>query len=240
MVSTNRRRFVVGIHKYCFVAGVALAGRILRVPLFAFSNTKEERTHKVDPTNRQVLEIIVKQLGIDPKKVRAKSRLVKDLGASPTDVRAIITAIEKRFNIQIPEADSARILTLRDAVLYVKSHGKSSSSKADSSDVITEPARTLEPSQIPPSYVIGAACVGVKDTACVDACPVDCIHPKKEETGFAKSEQLFIDPWECIHCTACVPVCPVSAVFAPDKSLPAKWEPFVQKNALYFAAAHRR
>jgi ferredoxin len=30
------------------------------------------------------------------------------------------------------------------------------------------------------AYVIAEPCFGVKDTACVDACPVDCIHPKKE------------------------------------------------------------
>ena len=29
------------------------------------------------------------------------------------------------------------------------------------------------------TYVIAGPCIGVKDTACVDACPVDCIHPKK-------------------------------------------------------------
>jgi NAD-dependent dihydropyrimidine dehydrogenase PreA subunit len=29
-------------------------------------------------------------------------------------------------------------------------------------------------------YIIAEPCIGVKDTACVDACPVDCIHPKKD------------------------------------------------------------
>ena len=33
------------------------------------------------------------------------------------------------------------------------------------------------------AYVIAEPCIGTKDTACVDACPVDCIHPKKDETG---------------------------------------------------------
>ena len=30
------------------------------------------------------------------------------------------------------------------------------------------------------AFVIAEPCIGVKDTACVDACPVDCIHPKKD------------------------------------------------------------
>ena len=64
------------------------------------------------------------------------------------------------------------------------------------------------------AYVIAEPCIGTKDTACVDACPVDCIHPKKDEAAYADSEMLYIDPIECIDCGACVPVCPVSAIFA--------------------------
>ena len=37
------------------------------------------------------------------------------------------------------------------------------------------------------AYVIAEPCIGTKDTACVDACPVDCIHPKKDEDGFEAS-----------------------------------------------------
>jgi len=50
------------------------------------------------------------------------------------------------------------------------------------------------------AYVIAEPCIGTKDTACVDACPVDCIHPKKDEADHAEAEQLFIDPVECIDC----------------------------------------
>jgi NAD-dependent dihydropyrimidine dehydrogenase PreA subunit len=83
------------------------------------------------------------------------------------------------------------------------------------------------------AYVIAEPCIGTKDTACVDACPVDCIHPKKDEDGFATSDQLFIDPVECIDCGACVPACPVSAIFAQD-DLPEKWASFTAKNAAHF------
>ena len=83
------------------------------------------------------------------------------------------------------------------------------------------------------AYVIAEPCIGTKDTACVDACPVDCIHPKKDEPAFATSEMLYIDPVECIDCGACVPVCPVSAIFALD-DLPEKWKQFTEKNAAYY------
>jgi ferredoxin len=44
---------------------------------------------------------------------------------------------------------------------------------------------------------------------------------------------LYIDPVECIDCGACVPVCPVSAIFALD-DLPEKWAEFAQENAAHF------
>jgi len=83
------------------------------------------------------------------------------------------------------------------------------------------------------AYVIAEPCIGVKDTACVDACPVDCIHPKKDEVGFEEPAQLYIDPVECIDCGACVPVCPVSAIFAVD-DLQDEWRHFAQINAQHF------
>jgi NAD-dependent dihydropyrimidine dehydrogenase PreA subunit len=83
------------------------------------------------------------------------------------------------------------------------------------------------------AYVIAEPCIGTKDSACVDACPVDCIHPKKDEAGYTESDQLFIDPVECIDCGACVPVCPVTAIFAAD-DLPEKWAEYTAKNAAHF------
>ena len=83
------------------------------------------------------------------------------------------------------------------------------------------------------AYVIAEPCIGTKDTACVDACPVDCIHPKKDSPAYAEEEMLYIDPVECIDCGACVPVCPVSAIFALD-DLPEKWKAFTERNAKYF------
>ena len=44
------------------------------------------------------------------------------------------------------------------------------------------------------TYVIAEPCIGVKDTACVDVCPVDCIHPTKNEAEeFEKENKLYID-----------------------------------------------
>jgi NAD-dependent dihydropyrimidine dehydrogenase PreA subunit len=84
------------------------------------------------------------------------------------------------------------------------------------------------------AYVIAEPCIGTKDTACVDACPVDCIHPKEDDEGSNRAPQLYIDAETCICCAACVPVCPVSAIYA-EEDLPSGWEHFVQINAEHFA-----
>lgn len=83
------------------------------------------------------------------------------------------------------------------------------------------------------AYSIAEPCINVKDTACVDVCPVDCIHPKKEEPDFANAFQLYIDPNECIDCGACEPVCPVEAIFE-NEALPEKWKHFAKANADYY------
>ena len=83
------------------------------------------------------------------------------------------------------------------------------------------------------AYIICEPCIGTKDTACVDVCPVDCIHPRKDEPAFATAEQLFIHPDECIDCGACVPACPVEAIFAFDET-PDKWKDYVAKNSMFY------
>ena len=83
------------------------------------------------------------------------------------------------------------------------------------------------------AYIICEPCVGTKDSACVDVCPVDCIHPRKDEPGFAAAEMLYIHLDECIDCGACVPACPVEAIFSLDET-PHKWSGFIGKNRGYY------
>ena len=75
------------------------------------------------------------------------------------------------------------------------------------------------------THIIAEPCVNVKDKACVEVCPVDCIH----ESADGNSDMLYIDPQECIDCGACVPACPVEAIF-PMEELPEKWNAFIKKN----------
>ena len=57
------------------------------------------------------------------------------------------------------------------------------------------------------AYVIGSSCTGA-ETACLDACPADCIYRKSN----GAKPQLYISAAECIDCGACALVCPESAI----------------------------
>jgi len=76
------------------------------------------------------------------------------------------------------------------------------------------------------TYVIAQPCVDIKDRACIDECPVDCIYegPRK----------LYIHPDECVDCGACEPVCPVDAIFV-DTEVPDSWHGYLGVEAEVFA-----
>jgi ferredoxin len=71
------------------------------------------------------------------------------------------------------------------------------------------------------AYVVTEPCFGCKYTDCVVVCPCDC---------FREGDQmLFIHPDECIDCDACLPECPVEAIFY-EGNVPEKWKDFVTLN----------
>ena len=75
------------------------------------------------------------------------------------------------------------------------------------------------------TYTICEPCIDVKDLACVDECPVDCIYEGPR--------MLYIQPDECVDCAACEPVCPVTAIFYED-DVPGEWNQFTPINAEFF------
>ena len=83
------------------------------------------------------------------------------------------------------------------------------------------------------AYVITEPCIGTKDSACVDVCPVDCIHPRKDEAEFAEATMLYVHPEECIDCGACVPACPVAAIYESIDATPPNQKDLIEANAIY-------
>ncbi len=72
------------------------------------------------------------------------------------------------------------------------------------------------------TFVVTENCKACRFTDCVAVCPVECFHG--DET------MLYIDPEECIDCGACVPECPVEAIF-DETDLPEELSAWTQINA---------
>ncbi len=77
------------------------------------------------------------------------------------------------------------------------------------------------------TLVVCEPCRDCKYTDCVTVCPCDCFYQD--------DQQLYIDPEHCIDCDACMPECPVEAIF-PEAAVPAAWTSFIQLNAERVAA----
>ena len=78
------------------------------------------------------------------------------------------------------------------------------------------------------TYVIASPCIDIKDGACQDVCPVECIY----EGG----RMMYIQPDECIDCGLCLSVCPVDAIYA-EAELPAHESDFRLANSEFFGQA---
>jgi ferredoxin len=71
------------------------------------------------------------------------------------------------------------------------------------------------------TFVVTDNCKKCRFTDCVAVCPVDCFH--------ADDEMLYIDPEECIDCGACVPECPVEAIY-DEAQLPEHLHDWIKIN----------
>jgi ferredoxin len=78
------------------------------------------------------------------------------------------------------------------------------------------------------AFVVAQPCSGCKYTDCVVVCPCDCFHEGEQ--------MLYIDPEECIDCEACVPECPVEAIFY-EEDLPEEWAAYKELNATMAAVS---
>ena len=74
-------------------------------------------------------------------------------------------------------------------------------------------------------YIITSLCTN--DGACVEVCPVACIHT------MPGAPQFYIDPDVCIDCEQCEIVCPVDAIFK-DVDIPAEHVGSIEVNAAFF------
>ncbi len=70
----------------------------------------------------KVKEIIVEQLGVADTAVTLEASFIDDLGADSLDIVELIMALEEEFDIEIPDADAEKVVTVNDVVDYIKDH----------------------------------------------------------------------------------------------------------------------
>jgi acyl carrier protein len=68
----------------------------------------------------KVKEIIVEQLGVDESQVDESASFVDDLGADSLDIVELVMAFEENFDLDIPDEDAEKIITVKDAVDYIE------------------------------------------------------------------------------------------------------------------------
>ena len=72
----------------------------------------------------RIKEIIVEQLGVSPDQVKPEGRFIDDLGADSLDTVELIMALEEEFNVEIPDEDAEKMVTVGDAMNYLKENIK--------------------------------------------------------------------------------------------------------------------
>ena len=69
-----------------------------------------------------VKEVVIEQLDCDPAEVKEDSKFIEDLGADSLDVVELVMALEEKFDIEIPDEDAEKILTVVDAINYIENN----------------------------------------------------------------------------------------------------------------------
>ena len=70
----------------------------------------------------KVKGIIVEQLGAVEENISLESSFIDDLGADSLDIVELIMALEEEFDIEIPDSDAEKVVTVNDVVEYIKEH----------------------------------------------------------------------------------------------------------------------
>jgi acyl carrier protein len=70
----------------------------------------------------RVKTIVVEQLGVAEAEVTPEASFVEDLGADSLDVVELVMALEEEFDVEIPDEDAEKIITVGEAVKYLDAH----------------------------------------------------------------------------------------------------------------------
>ena len=68
----------------------------------------------------RVKKIIIEQLGVTEASVTMEASFIDDLGADSLDIVELVMALEEEFDLEIPDADAEKVVTVGDVVEYIK------------------------------------------------------------------------------------------------------------------------
>ena len=71
-----------------------------------------------------VRDVVVEQLGVDPQAVKLESKIIEDLGADSLDVVELVMALEEKFEVEIPDSEAEKLVSIQDVVNYIEKLGK--------------------------------------------------------------------------------------------------------------------
>jgi acyl carrier protein len=69
---------------------------------------------------QEVIDIIVEQLGVDPKDVQPEKSFIEDLNADSLDLTELIMTFEERFGFEISEEEAEKLKTVGDVIHYIQ------------------------------------------------------------------------------------------------------------------------
>lgn len=70
----------------------------------------------------RVINLIIEQLGVNQDEVTPEASFIEDLGADSLDTVELVMAFEEEFDIEIPDEDAEKIVRVKDAIAYIKTH----------------------------------------------------------------------------------------------------------------------
>lgn len=70
----------------------------------------------------KVKEIVVEQLGVDENLVKEEATFIDDLSADSLDIVELVMSLEEAFEMEIPDTEAEKIVTVGDVVQYIKSN----------------------------------------------------------------------------------------------------------------------
>jgi len=70
----------------------------------------------------RVINLIVEQLGVSQDEITSEASFIEDLGADSLDTVELVMAFEEEFDIEIPDEEAEKIVRVKDAINYIKTH----------------------------------------------------------------------------------------------------------------------